>query len=62
MNQNSRFVRVKCVKCGKVATLKQIYDTHLSEYVEQGIPLCSECWRDEMEMLGGEINDDKRKI
>lgn len=43
MNQGERLVLRKCIKCGKEIRVKQIYNTHISDWEDIEPWICEGC-------------------
>lgn len=53
MNQGTRCIRKVCAVCRKnTVWVRQIYDPHYSDWVDDGIfPICDECRKHEEEII-----------
>lgn len=48
MNQGTRYVRRKCIDCGKDVKVVQIYNRHYSDWEDvETMPICDDCKEDE---------------
>ena len=45
MNQGERLVRRKCAECGRIIRVKQIYNTHISDWEDIEPWICGDCWK-----------------
>lgn len=43
MNQLPRMIIMKCIECGEDMFVRQVYNTHYSQYVTCQIPICRKC-------------------
>lgn len=43
MNQLDRYIKGKCLECGKEIRLLQVYDRCTSDYITISLPFCTEC-------------------
>ena len=43
MNQGERLVRRKCAECGRIIRVKQVYNTHTSDWEDIEPWICDKC-------------------
>lgn len=55
MNQAPCIRKGKCMVCGVDVDILQVYNTHLSQYVDVSIPICPKC------MLIKEIEESEKR-
>lgn len=54
MNQEPRHIKRTCAFCKKnTVYVTQLYDPHISDYYDIGIPICDECKRKSLYTGGG---------